>query len=51
MAMGAGHQAVCPDIYLCLARLIDQQVAVYLVIAILEKNRPSSVAALRHVMR
>lgn len=46
-----GHQAVCPDIYLCLARLLAQQVTVHLVIAILKENCLSSVAALRYVVR
>jgi hypothetical protein len=46
-----GHQAVGPDLDAALAGLFGQQVAVDLLIPILEEDRLAPVAALGHVVR
>jgi hypothetical protein len=45
-----GHQTVHPNLDPCLARLLGQQIAIDLVVAVLEEDGLSSIPALRHVV-
>jgi hypothetical protein len=45
------HQAVSPDFHIRLARLLPQEIAVNLLIAVFKENRFSAIATLRHVVR
>ena len=46
-----GHEAIGPDLHAGLARLLGQQIAIDLMIAVLEEDRLPPVAALGLVMR
>ena len=46
-----GHETVRPNLDPRLARLLGQQIAIDLVVAVLEEDRLSSIPALRHVVR
>jgi hypothetical protein len=46
-----GHKAICPNLNLCLSRLLSQQIAVDLMVTVLKKERLSPVPTLCDVMR
>ena len=46
-----GHKTVGPDLHLRLLCVLGQQIAIDLMIAVLEKDRLAPVSTLRHVVR